>query len=83
MLMEHTRSLSSAPKPHGLLQRDLQLILLTYLDLHVNLLILMMNHLTATINCSKIRMVKYLLDMLELTAGMVPYEENLGSQKVP
>ena len=28
-------------------------------------------------------MVKYLLDMLELTAGMVPCEENLGSQKVP
>ena len=30
-----------------------------------------MSHLTPTINCSKIRMVKYLLDMLALTAGTV------------
>ena len=60
------------PKPHGLLQRDLQLIHLTYLDLHVNLLILMMSQLTPTLNCSKIRMVKYLLDILALTAGTVP-----------
>ena len=72
MLMEHTRNLSSTPKPHGLLQRDLQLIHITYLALHVNLLILLMSHLTPTINCSKIRMVKYLLDMLGLTAGTVP-----------
>ena len=42
-----------------------------YLALHVNLLILLMSHLTPTINCSKIRMVKYLLDMLALTAGTV------------
>src|SRR4051812_682405 len=34
--------------------------------------ILLMSHLTPTINCSKIRMVKYLLDMLALTAGTVP-----------
>ena len=72
MLMEHIGSLSSTPKPHGLLQRDLQLINLTYLALHVNLHILLMSHLTQTINCSKIRMVKYLLDMLALTAGTVP-----------
>ena len=72
MLMVHIEGLSSTPKPHGLLQRDLQLIHLTYLDLHVNFLILMMSHLTPTINCSKIRMVKYLLDMLALTTGMVP-----------
>ena len=72
MLMVHIGSLSTTPKRHGLLQRDLQLIHLTYLDLHVNLLILMMSHLTPTTNCSKIRMVKYLLDMLALTAGMVP-----------
>ena len=39
---------------------------------HVNLHILLMSHLTPTINCSKIRMVKYLLDMLALTAGTVP-----------
>ena len=71
MLMVHIGSLSSTPKPHGLLQRDLQLIHLTYLALHVNLLILLMSHLTPTINCSKIRMVKYLLDMLALTAGTV------------
>ena len=37
----------------------------------------------SNINCSRIKMVKYLLDMLELTTGTVPYEENLGSQKVP
>ena len=42
-----------------------------YLALHVNLLILLISHLTPTINCLKIRMVKYLLDMLALTAGMV------------
>ena len=72
MLMGPTRNLSSIPKPHGLLQRDLQLIHLTYLALHVNLLILLMSHLTPTINYSNIRMVKYLLDMLALTAGMVP-----------
>ena len=72
MLMEHIGSLSSTPKPHGLLQRDLQLIHPSYLALHVNLLILLMSHLTSTINCSKIRMVKYLLDMLALTAGTVP-----------
>ena len=53
MLMEHIGSLSSTPKPHGLLQRDLQLIHLTYLALHVNLLILLISHLTQTINCSK------------------------------
>ena len=70
MLMEHIGSLSSTPKPHGLLQKDLQLIHLTYLALHVNLLILLMSYLTPTINCSKINLVKYLLDMLELTAGM-------------
>ena len=29
-------------------------------------------YLTPTIKCSKIRMVKYLLDMLALTAGTVP-----------
>ena len=51
MLMVHIGSLSSTPKPHGLLQRDLQLIHLTYLALHVNLLILLMSHLTPTINC--------------------------------
>ena len=72
MLMVHIGSLSSTPKPHGLLQRDLQLIHLTYLALHVNLLILLMSHLTPTIDCSRIRMVKYLLDMLALTAGTVP-----------
>ena len=72
MLMELIGSLSSTPKLHGLLQRDLHLIHLTYLDMHVNLLILMMSHLTPTTNYSKIRMVKYLLDMLALTAGMVP-----------
>ena len=71
MLMEHIGSLSSTPRPHGLLQRDLQFIHPIYLALHVNLLILLMGHLTPTINCSKIRMVKYLLDMLALTAGMV------------
>ena len=72
MLMVHIGSLSSTPKLHGLLQRDLQLIHLTYLDLHVNLLILMMSELTPTISYSKIRMVKYLLDMLALTAGTAP-----------
>ena len=72
MLMEHIGSLSSTPKPHGLLQRDLQLIHPTYLALHVNLLILLMSRLTLTINCSKIRMVKYLLDILGLTAGTGP-----------
>ena len=59
MLMGPTGNLSSIPKPHGLLQRDLQLIHLIYLALLVNLLILLMSHLTPTINCSKIRMVKY------------------------
>ena len=59
------------PKTSWLLQRDLQLIHPIYPALHVNLLILLMSHLTPTINCSKIRMVKYLLDMLALTAGMV------------
>ena len=44
---------------------------LIYLALHVNLHILLMSHLTPTINCSKIRMVKYLLDMLALTTGTV------------
>ena len=72
MLMGPTRNLSSIPKPHGLLQRDLQLIHLTYLDLHVNLLILMMSQLTPTISYSKIRMVMYLVDMLALTAGTTP-----------
>ena len=72
MLMVHIGSLSSIPKSHGLLQKDLQLIHPIYLDLHVNLLILLMSHLTPTINYSKIRMVMYLLDMLELTTGMVP-----------
>src|SRR3954463_2740557 len=46
MLMVHIGSLSSTPKPHGLLQRDLQLIHLIYLVIHVNLLILLMSHLT-------------------------------------
>ena len=72
MLMGPTRNLSSIPKPHGLLQRDLPYIHPPYLCLHVNLHILLMSHLTPTINYSKIRMVKYLLDMLELTARMVP-----------
>ena len=72
MLMVHIGSLSSTPKPHGLLQRDLQLIHLTYLAVRENLLILLMSHLTPTINCSKIRMVKFLLDMLVLTAGTAP-----------
>src|SRR3954471_21442865 len=72
MQMELIGSLSSTPKPHGLLQRVLQLIHLIYLALHVNLLILLISFLTPTINCSKIRMVKYLLDMLALTAGTVP-----------
>ena len=36
----------------------------------MNLHILLMSHFTPTINCSRIRMVKYLLDMLALTAGM-------------
>ena len=72
MLMEHIGSLSSTPKPHGLLQRDLQLIHPSYLALHVNLLILLMSHLTPTINCLRIRTVKYLLDMLELTTGTAP-----------
>ena len=43
-----------------------------YLALHVNLLILLMSHLTPTTNCLKLRMVKCLLDMLALTAGTVP-----------
>ena len=34
--------------------------------------ILLMSHLTQTLNSSRIRMVKCLLDMLALTAGMVP-----------
>ena len=72
MLMVHIGSLSSTTKLHGLLQRDLQLIHLTYLALHVNILIPLMSQLTPTINCSKIRMVKYLLDMLAQTAGKVP-----------
>src|SRR3954468_15942903 len=72
MLMVHIGSLRSTPKPHGLLQRDLQSIHLIYLALHVNLLIPLMSHLTPTVNCSKIRMVKCLLDMLALTAGTVP-----------
>ncbi len=42
----------------------------------------LMSHLTPTINCSKINLVKYLLDMLELTAGWPSLEENLGSQKL-
>ena len=79
MLMGPTGNLSSIPKPHGLLQRDLQWIHLLYLALHVNLHILLMSHLIPAINFSRIRMVKYLLNMLELTAGTVPYEENLGS----
>ena len=62
----------SIPKPHWLLQRDLQWIHPLYLALHVNLHILLMCHLAPTINCSKIKMVKYLLDMLALTAGTVP-----------
>ena len=70
MLMVHIASLSSTPKLHGLLQRDLQLIHPTSLALHVNLFILLMSHLTPTINCSKINLVKYLIDMLELTVGM-------------
>ena len=61
---------------------DLQLIHLTYLALHVNLLILLMSHLTPTINYSKIRMVKYLLDMLGLTAGTVPLWRKSGFLKV-
>ena len=81
MLMELIGSLSSIPKPHGLLQRDLQLIHLLYLALHVNLLILLMSHLTPTINCSKIRMVRYLLDMLGLTAGTVPLWRKSGLPK--
>ena len=71
MLMGPTRNLSSIPKPHGLLQRDLPKIHLLYLALHVNLHILLMSQLTPTINCSKIRMVKYLLDMLALNAGTI------------
>ena len=43
-----------------------------YLALHLILHIPLMSHLTPTINCSKIRMMKYLLDMLALTTGMVP-----------
>ena len=43
-----------------------------YLALPVNPHIPLMSHLTPTINCSRIRMVKYLLDMLELTTGMAP-----------
>ena len=72
MLMEPTANLSSTPKPHGLLRNDLPKIHAHYLALLVNLHIPLMSHLTPTINCSKIRMVKYLLDMLALTAGTVP-----------
>jgi hypothetical protein len=71
MLMGPTGNLSSIPKHHGLLQKDLLSIHLLYLVLHVNLHIHLISHLTPTINYSKIRMVKYLLDMLELTAGTV------------
>ena len=38
---------------------------------NVNLLILLMSHLTPTINCLKIRMAKCLPGILVLTAGMV------------
>ena len=79
MLMGPIGNLGSIPKPHGLLRRDLQWIHLLYLALHVNLHILLTSQLTPTINCLRIRMVKYLLNMLERTVGTVPHEEILGS----
>ena len=72
MLMGPTGNLSSTPKPHGLLQKDLPSIHALYLALPVILHIPLMSHLTPTINYLRIRMVKYLLDMLVLTAGTVP-----------
>ena len=41
-----------------------------------------MSHLTPTINCSKINLVNYLLDMLELTAGMALLWAKSGFPKV-
>ena len=58
------------PKPHGLLQRNLQWIQPLYLDLPMLILLSLMNPLMQTINCSKIRMVKCLPGTLVLTAGM-------------
>ena len=62
--------LSGMPKPHGLLQRDLQWIHPPYLALPVLILLSLMNPLMQTINCSKIRMVKCLPGILVLTAEM-------------
>ena len=70
MLMDPIGNLSSIPKPHGLLLLGLLLIHLIELASHVNYPIPQMSHLIPTINCSKINLVKYLLDMLGLTAGM-------------
>ena len=67
------RKLNADSQNHmGLLPKDLQLIHPLYLALTVILHILLMSHLTPTISYSKIRMVKYLLDLLVLTAGTVP-----------
>ena len=52
------------------MQRNLQWIHPLYLDLPVLILLLLMNPLMQTINCSKIRMVKCLPGILVLTAGM-------------
>ena len=71
MLMDPTGNLSSFLKPHGLLQKDLLWIHPLYLALLVKLHIPEMSHLTPTTNSSKIRKVKYLPDLLELTAGTV------------
>ena len=69
-VMVPTGSLSSIPKPHGLLQRNLQWIHPLYLALPVLILLSLMNPLMQTINCLRIRMVKCLPGILVLTAGM-------------
>src|SRR4051812_5613836 len=75
MLMVLTGSLSSIPKPHRLLQRDLQWIHLPYLASLVLTRLSLMNPLMQTINYLRIRMVKCLPGILVLTAGMATYEE--------
>ena len=80
--MDLIGNLSSIPKPHGLLQKDLHLIHPLNLAIIVILHILLMSHLTPTISWSNIRMVKYLLGLLVLTAGMVPQWRKSGCPKV-
>ena len=69
MLMGPTGNLSSIPKPHELLQRDLQWIHAPYLALTVLILLSLMNPLMQTINCSKIRMVKCFPGILVLVSA--------------